>query len=646
MSFDWAALVGAIFVSGVALSAGLVIPVRYLALRLDAVDHPGGRRVHSCPTPRLGGVAIVMALLVLFAVALAAFVLTDMVAEWIERAMALAGAAAIMVTLGAVDDVRGLPARLKLGVQVAVVVGVTLFVIGIPQVDFGVWTVPQGLWIVSLAFTVFWVLTVTNAYNMIDGLDGLAGGVGAVAALALAVVAYLNGTPLTGLALVALAGALVGFLIHNRNPASIFMGDAGTLSVGLLLGVLGVLAAGGAEGWAFLPVGIALGIPLADVTLAVVRRLFRALAVVRGEDEPRERFRLEICEAPGIFDPDRGHVHHRLMSLGLSPVATVRLMHGAGLLLGAGAVWATLQPAVAPWITLGAIGAVVFLAMNYLYRELHVLQRGLLLPLFDLPVVKSRGAHAAYDFGVVTVAWCVVSLMLPHPAGAGSLAEVVGGGVLAGLLTVLLLRMGRVYRGSFRHVGVWQASRMAVLTVGVVLATGVVLQVFLSTTTHTAAFVVLLALLTAVPLVGARISFRVLDAFYQRRARDGRKVLIYGAGRCGVMALTAILQREDSHRVPVGFIDDAAELQGRSVNGYPILGGVAALGEILDSTGALEVIVATERLASENRHQLENTCASRAVAVRRWNANLDEEYQVPAFHLAPPSAPAEVTWPS
>jgi UDP-GlcNAc:undecaprenyl-phosphate/decaprenyl-phosphate GlcNAc-1-phosphate transferase len=624
-----------IFVLALALSAALVVPVRALALRLGAVHRPGGRRIHEVPTPGMGGIAIVTSLLLILALAVAVTAALDLIPG--ESAVVLATALVLLLALGAADDLWGVPAWAKLAVEAVVVTGAVLLLLGIPRVDFGLVAVPAWLWPLSLAFTVFWVLTVTNAYNMIDGLDGLAGGVGAIAAASLAVVAHLNGAPLTTLALLAVTGALVGFLVHNRPPARIFMGDCGTLCVGFLLGLLGVLAARGEAGWAFLPVGIALGIPLADVSLAVVRRALRALAMVRGEDELRERFRLELTRPPGLFEADGGHLHHRLLHLGFSYRAAVGLLFlGAGL-LGAAAVVATLFPAAAPWIALAAVAGVGFIAVSYLYSELKVFHRGLLLPLFDLPFVRSRRVHALFDFGAAAGAWLVVSALLSPAEGGPGAGEVVRNAAVAGAAMVALLRLGAVYRGAFRHVGIWQGSRMAAWSLAVGLGTAVLVQATLGSSPHPPAFVLLFAFLAATPLVAARMSFRVLDAFYQRRRRRGRKVLIYGAGRSGRMALCKILQDPGVELVPVGFIDDDPDLEGLSAEGYPVLGGVGALDEILAMVGADEVIVATGRLCSEKRTRLQEACSRWDVAVRRWLTVLQQGSETVELELVPSS---------
>ncbi len=616
------------------LTAVLVIPVRRLAIRLGAVDEPGGRRVHDRPTPRMGGAAIFFSLAVVIPVAagvggdmgtgLAAFTYPTI----------LLGLAGLLMAMGAMDDVLGLSAWVKLAVQaVVVLIGLALLV-GVTPVDFGFWRTPGWLGPLAFLFAFVWVLTITNAYNLVDGLDGLAAGIGAIAATSLAVVAWLNGADLALLALITLVGALLGFLVHNRPPARVFMGDAGTLPVGFLLGILAILATSAqGGGWSFIAAGLALGIPLTDVTLSVFRRGLKALALVRSADDLRERFRLERRGEFGVMSPDRNHLHHRLVALGLSREAAVAVLHIVGLVLAGAAVVATLEPAIAPWLALLAIAGVVFVSVSYLYGELDILRRGLLLPLFDLELTRNRKIHALYDLVAVVVAWGATTILLGDASGRAEWTAVAVTGLVVGALMVGLLRLLRVYRGAYRYIGVWQASRMVAVTFALGLLLGIAGQAWETTTPFPAAFAVLFAFLLTLPLVGARVSFRILDAFYQRRAGGGRPVFIYGAGRSGMMALYKILQDPEVKLEPVGFIDDNEGLRGLMVDGYPVVGQLDELEDLLETHGVFEVILATRRLPPERKERLLRLSREHGFPVREWVVRIDEGVKlgVPSF---------------
>ena len=300
--------------------------VRVAAVRLRAVDQPGGRRVHRRPTPRLGGIGIAWG----FACSLAYLSWVSghagPLAHAAAQMTALLVGAAFMGAVGHADDRWGLPSSAKLAACVAGALvlwagGWRVDSIGLPGV--GAWDV--GAW--SLPLTIMWVVLVTNAMNLIDGLDGLASGVALVACIA---VLLMPGAGAAERAVaVALAGALLGFLWFNLNPALIFMGDAGSLFTGFVLAALALHApAGAAPGWFPVVPALALAVPLADTLHAIGRRL---LAAAREADSPWAFVR----SAPRrMFTADRGHVHHLLQAAGWSPRRAAALLWAAALSFG------------------------------------------------------------------------------------------------------------------------------------------------------------------------------------------------------------------------------------------------------------------------------------------------------------------------
>lgn len=297
------------------LIAVLVTPlVIRLAKRLGALDKPGTRRVHTKLTPRLGGIAVFLAFL------------GTMVTIWFLRnqvsallyedsfrlAMILA-AGAIMLALGILDDLRGLGAKQKLLVEVFVALILCAMDIRITHLEMpGVFEINFG-WL-SWPLTVIWIVAITNAINLIDGLDGLAAGIAAITCVPIAVFALASGQMLAACVMLSLLGALMGFLLHNFNPAKIFLGDSGSLFVGFLLSSLSVYCSIKAP----MAVGLAapllaLGLPLFDSLAAIARR---------------------FLERRSPFCPDSGHVHHKLLNLGLTQRRAVLIMYAVTLLAG------------------------------------------------------------------------------------------------------------------------------------------------------------------------------------------------------------------------------------------------------------------------------------------------------------------------
>jgi len=295
--------------------------VRRFALRIGAVSTPGGRHLHGRTIPRLGGIGLAFAWAVPV-VALAfrdEMVLRAVSGRWLQIATVVGGGAAICV-VGALDDVRGLRSLYKLAAQVFVAIfafacGFQIQAIQLPL--FG--TLEMGVF--ALPVTVCWIVGVTNAVNLIDGLDGLAAGVTFFAAFTSFVIASISGSVFVALTMASLMGALIGFLFFNFNPARIFMGDSGSYFLGFVLATT-ALASGGLQQKASTAVSLlvpvlALGVPIFDTLFSMFRR---------------------VLERRPIFSADRGHVHHRLLDIGLTHRRAVIFLYGISSLLAAGAI--------------------------------------------------------------------------------------------------------------------------------------------------------------------------------------------------------------------------------------------------------------------------------------------------------------------
>jgi UDP-GlcNAc:undecaprenyl-phosphate GlcNAc-1-phosphate transferase len=310
----------------VALIATLSVTemVRVFAHRLSAVDRPGGRRVHRRPTARLGGLGIYWGFYV--ALALATYghpFWTDPFSGNESGMIGMMLGSGLLLIVGVMDDVYGLTATLKLAFQICA--GLALYgsgwrveTLGLPGL--GVWPAAS----LSLPITLLWVLLVTNAVNLIDGLDGLAGGLALVATIATCFLLAPAGGPLL-IAAAALAGALLGFLWYNLNPALIFMGDAGSLFVGFVLSAM-TLRAGqlsSPEAFPLVPT-LLLVVPLFDTCDAIRRR---TLAAARESRSVLEFLRAVKSK---VLSPDGMHVHHRLIRAGFSTRRAVVLLWTTG----------------------------------------------------------------------------------------------------------------------------------------------------------------------------------------------------------------------------------------------------------------------------------------------------------------------------
>ena len=331
------------FILALAISFACTPAVRMLAIKIKAVDVPkDNRRMHKVPIPRMGGLAIFAGFLVsvLFFVPLGT-----------EFRSILIGAL-ILVVLGIIDDIVSLKPKTKFAGQIIAALipalsGVSIHGIVNPFVP-GQYST---LGIFSIPLTVIWIVGITNAVNFIDGLDGLACGVSAIATVTMFIIAVLFGETYIALMMAALAGACLGFLPYNMNPAKIFMGDTGSMFLGYILATVSIQ--GLFKFYAVISFAvpfILLGLPIFDTGFAIVRRLLKGQSPLQA---------------------DRGHVHHRLIDLGFDQKQSVAILYTFSALMGLTAVILARTNESKLIILAIAVLVCFFLAMSLMSFEKH-----------------------------------------------------------------------------------------------------------------------------------------------------------------------------------------------------------------------------------------------------------------------------------
>jgi len=613
------------FVGAAALTLLITPLVRRLAVVLGVLDQPDPRKVHAVAVPRWGGVAVGSAAALAVAAALAAgpalrALLFTGPGAW--RWAAFGAGSLVILAAGMIDDARGLPAPLKLALEI---VAAALVVFAAPYpgaIAFGPTTEPHGLGALGAVFAVLWIVTLTNAVNMTDVVDGVAGGLGAIAALALGVVAIALGRVVAAVVLLALGGALLGFLPHNFSKQRIFLGDSGSLVVGFLLGAASLVGLTRDGVWFALPAVLALGLPLAECGITVLRRTARAMTIERHEAD--ERFTL-TQGPPRLFTPDARHIPHRLLGLGLSTPAALAVLYGGAALLGVLAFVSVRWPMIGLWGGLIAALILAYSATRWWYEELRFLDRGALLPLFMNPFVHHRITHAVWDAAVVTLAFLLTATIVPGAApGPADLWERTGVIVAA---TVLGLWVARIYRGAYLHAGLAEVIRATrAVLVGMLLAM-IAWRLIVAEPWRGAGWL-LFGYLTLTGVVGARLMFRLLEYVHQRATQGQRRVVIYGAGRAGRAALATMLANPALGFVPVGFVDDDVRLQGAELHGYQVYGDGAGLPELLRRLGATDLVLSTPATPPERRAAIDAACRRAGVRMLsyevQWAASLED----------------------
>lgn len=282
-----------------------------LAYKIGAVDKPNARKVHTKIMPRMGGLGIYLAYIIV-------------VLATQKMNMQLAGlllGSTILVVLGIFDDMKDLNAKFKLLIQILAAVIVMAFGVRIEFMTNVFGGEAIYLDILSLPITLLWIVGITNAINLIDGLDGLAGGIATIAALSMAVVGWIYGQYLMASMAIILAGATMGFLRYNFHPAKVFMGDTGSLFLGFNLSVLAIM--GVAKSVTFISLAapvLVLGVPIFDTFFAILRR--------------------KMNHKP-IFAADKDHLHHRLLGMGFSHRKTVLIIYAISFFLALSAILIT-----------------------------------------------------------------------------------------------------------------------------------------------------------------------------------------------------------------------------------------------------------------------------------------------------------------
>ena len=578
---------------GAAFAAALALTpwIAAVARRAGAVAKPKTDRWHSRPTAMLGGVAIAAAVL---GAMLLLLPLTR------EGTIVVAASGALFL-VGLADDFLHIKPYQKLISQLLAAAAVISLGLILP------WT---GSFVVNVLITVFWIVGITNAVNMLDNMDGLAAGVCAIAAAFLALTFYTGDQLPQALMLIAFAAALVGFLVYNHHPASIFMGDCGSMFIGFFLASSALAASGG--GGRSRSIAAVLGVPV----LVLVVPIFDTTLVTL----------LRKAAGRPASQGGRDHTSHRLVALGLSEKHAVWMLYAFAF---AGGALAMLVRHAALDVSVGAIAAFivaltylgVYLARVRVYDQDDAAPRPAVFTFLLNVSYKRRLFEVALDVVVIVLAYYFAHALVLGPAAQTSDWRVFLQTlpIVLALKLALLLAAG-VYRGLWRYTGLHDLGRyaggVALGSAATVLCAGVVggfAQL------RPSVFVID-ALLLLLAIAGSRFGFRLLRKVVPLQRRSGgRRVVIYGAGDGGELLFRELRNNAELQRVPVAFLDDDPGKAGRMLHGLAIAtpdgpGSIAALCRAL---GAEELVVSTARVPPGRLRAIVDECERAGVAVQR-----------------------------
>ena len=585
------------FFLGLGLAAALVPACRLIALRLGVVAHPRDDRWHRTTVPLLGGVAI--------AVAVGGGALITGVADAIAVPL-IAGI--VICVVGLVDDFITLRPATKLIAQISIAAAMVYFGYSLHWLDSR---------LLDSLLTIAWVVGLTNAFNLLDNMDGLCAGIALIVAVMLLVGLYTGVTrdrataEMTYLAL--LAGATAGFLAFNFPPASIFMGDSGSLLLGFSLGAL-TLSPEGVRGSRADVISIitapvfVLLIPIFDTTLVTLLRLLSGRSPATG---------------------GRDHSSHRLVAMGLSERTAVLVLCA---LAGLGGVIGNALRHAEGWSTLVAALFVVAMCLFAVYLSRIKVYEDVpappgvrtLTPLVGEFLYKRRVAEVVLDFCLITIAYYGAYRLRFEGEDFQRNAETFYQSlpiVLASQLIAFFI-VG-VYRGVWRHFSLMDGVTIAK---GVVLGTAAFQLIILNlyrTVSYSQTVFLIYAVLLVVLVTVTRASFRLMGEFIQRQRSASRRAVIYGTGHNVSLALRELHDRKGTPLKVIGFVDEDRWIASTRVHGYPVLGGFDSLRGLVTSS-AVEVVILNQPLDEERVVELEGLCQEHSVSLLRLHVWIEE----------------------
>ena len=611
-----------VFFSALCFCSALTPVAGWLAVRAGAVDLPGGRRIHRQPTARFGGVAIFVSMIlgVLLAASIDSFIAGALLPGTRQSIVLIVGASAIMV-IGMVDDLYGLAPALKLVLEIAIaaaIAGCGYCIESIGGIRLG--------WL-ELPVTVAWLVAVTNAFNMIDGLDGLAAGVGAMVTATLFLLSLYLGNVPAALMMALLGGALIGFLPYNFHPARIFLGDSGSLFVGFVLALTSVVTSNKLATFvAVLVPVLALGLPIAELTLTMLRRFLRVLMVHHSPEG--ERYRIKKLGRAGLFTGDRDHIHHRLLSLGITHKNAVLILYGGCLALCTGAFGLAVLRAPGQAFLISAVGVVSIIGISRLgYRELRPLRNGLLLPVFDSVIFTRRLVQALLDLSFIVLAFVGAYLIDHRETWTSGTRDALRNFVpLVAIVQIGCFGATHLYRRAYRYQGI--ADLLAILkaiAVAVFLSTGAsVIAGHLWAVHYPGLTVIVLdAYLLATMVLGARLSFRMLDHLFRSEHPRGSRMLICGTGNSGTLAFNEIRSNPSLNMTVVGFLEDDPGRWRRTWQGVPIY-GARDLDGLIAERKFDGLILSNGNLDESQPQEVIERCVVAGLPVRRFQIDFSE----------------------
>jgi UDP-GlcNAc:undecaprenyl-phosphate GlcNAc-1-phosphate transferase len=582
------------FLAALVLSLGLTPVVRTLALRTGQVAVPKDTRWHKKETALMGGVAIFVSTMGVWLGAALLLSWGSFGKPYVPIVLCASG----MFVLGLVDDLHTMDPQHKLAGQI--VLSSVLVFLGF-RLE---WTSYKAL---DLLLSILWIVGITNAFNLLDNMDGLSAGIAFIAALftfLFHVSSPGDASLAAGLLMTACyLGALLGFLVYNFNPASIFMGDAGSLFIGFVMACLMTKAgAGHAVGDTVTNLLSVIAIPILIVFIPIVDTGFVSFM--------RKLFRRPISRG------GKDHSSHRMVAIGLSERKAVWVLYGFSVASGLIALAirylnTSLTLALIAFYLLFVLFFWIYLGRVKVYTEKSLLSEesaNVLTPILVQITYRRRIFEVLLDGMLISVSYYTAYLLRFEGQLGGNFDFFLKSlPIMLACQTFSFYIMG-VYRGIWESTGVADLiGYVKAITIGAVMPMIILLFIYRFESFSRAVFVIYWGVMLLLVSL-SRLSFRLLDEGIRLRSRNGDRALIYGAGIGGQFALKEMQNNPDLGFQPVGFVDDNPRLRGRKIKGYPVFGGRDELVEILRKHEIKKIIISFRQQGDEKADQIRTVC--------------------------------------
>jgi UDP-GlcNAc:undecaprenyl-phosphate GlcNAc-1-phosphate transferase len=580
-----------------ALALALTPAVRLLARRLGLVAKPKTDRWHKKPTAMMGGLSIWLAVMISYLL-----FLPHSAQTWV-----IVTVSTFLFFVGLLDDLIHTKPYQKLIGQIVGAAAVVNYGLALP------WTRSIS---VNVVITIFWLIGITNAINLLDNMDGLATGIAAIASVFLTLNFAAANQPVEAMMMAVFAAALLGFLVYNSNPASIFMGDCGSMFIGFFLASSSLMHVTGGRSRSFLPVLavpiLVLFIPIFDTTFVTILRKLSGRAASQG---------------------GRDHTSHRLVALGLSERRAVLMLYGLAGVSGLLAVLLrTLRTdvglALLAFLTIGLTLLGVYLAGVKAYDEESQAVAAQEKPLYAFLIdfsYKRRIFEVLLDFCLIILAyWSAYAIKFEAFSGSPAWRL-----FLRTLPIVVVVRLAAfllfgVYRGIWRYTSIddFVAFGKAVAA-GSIISMVIILFKFRFQGFSRAVFVID-GLMMLMLLAASRMAFRLFRQILPGgRIADGRRALIYGAGDAGELLLRELVNNRELNCAPVGFMDDDPNKRGKVIHGFPVFGGNGMLHKIITEQQIEQILISTPHISDDRIAEIMRECETQSIELKRMAITIE-----------------------